>query len=200
MTDASPAQLKTGGKRQRTRTALVEAALEVVAEKGFSGASLDEIAARAGMTKGAIYSNFGGKGDLMLAAMVSKGFNIPGPSDTTRPLAEQFGEIGRQLSAMFVRAEGDAAFLAEFQLYAVSDPDLRRALADLYARSFDDTAVWLANLGDLRPDIDPRGLGVALQSLIIGFLLQSFLSPREITEEVMVSTLAALGEGVSIKS
>ena len=48
-----------GGKRERTRAALVAATLAVVAERGFAGASLDEIAARAGMTKGAVYSNFG---------------------------------------------------------------------------------------------------------------------------------------------
>ena len=45
-------------KRAQTIKRLVEAANAVIAEKGFQRASLDEIAARAGLTKGAIYSNF----------------------------------------------------------------------------------------------------------------------------------------------
>lgn len=196
MADASDP--KPSSKRERTRAALIEATLNVVADKGFAAASLDEIAARAGMTKGAIYSNFGGKGDLMLAAMVAKGFSIPGPSDPAAPLPDQFREIGRQVVTMLERARGDAAFLAEFQLYALADPDLRQAIAALYAQSFDASAAWLAQARDLRPGFPPRDLAVALQSVIIGFLLQSFLSPAEITEAVLVETLGALGDGASI--
>ena len=39
-----------GGKRDRTRASLIEAAAAVIGEKGFDRASLEEIAARAGMT------------------------------------------------------------------------------------------------------------------------------------------------------
>ena len=66
----SSAATPKGGKRERTRAALVAAALAIVREKGFAAASLDEIAARAGMTKGAIHSNFAGKAVLLLAAMI----------------------------------------------------------------------------------------------------------------------------------
>ena len=45
----------SGGKRARTRKALIEAATEVVAEKGFDRASFEEVARRAGMTRGAVY-------------------------------------------------------------------------------------------------------------------------------------------------
>src|ERR1035438_3365086 len=54
-------------RRQRTREHLLAAAAEVFAERGFHGASLDEVAAVAGFTKGAVYSNFKNKEDLFLA-------------------------------------------------------------------------------------------------------------------------------------
>ncbi|HEY3950658.1 TetR/AcrR family transcriptional regulator [Phenylobacterium sp.] len=202
MTDASADSDagKPGGKRERTRAALIAATLEVVTERGFAGASLDEIAARAGMTKGAIYSNFGGKGDLMLAAMVSKDLSVPGPTDPTAPLVDQFREIGHQLVAMLDRALGDAALQTEFQLYALTDPDMRRALADLYARSFDGSAGFLAQARDLRPDFPPRDLAIALQAVMMGFFVQSFLSPDEISEAVMVEALVALAKGASIQN
>ena len=55
----------SGGKRQRTRAALVEATLAIIAEQGFAAVTLDGVAARAGVTKGAIYSNYRGKGELL---------------------------------------------------------------------------------------------------------------------------------------
>jgi len=41
----------------------------VFAEFGFENASLDQVAATAGLTKGAVYSNFAGKDDLFFAMM-----------------------------------------------------------------------------------------------------------------------------------
>src|ERR1700675_4137539 len=54
-------------RRQQTREYLLEAAARVFAEHGYHGASLDEVAAVAGFTKGAVYSNFKNKEDLFLA-------------------------------------------------------------------------------------------------------------------------------------
>ena len=50
-----------------TRRHLLEAAAIVFAQKGFHAATLDEVAAAAGFTKGAVYSNFKSKDDLFLA-------------------------------------------------------------------------------------------------------------------------------------
>ena len=52
---------------ERTRSLLLDAAEEVFAEKGFTPASLDDIARAAGYTKGAIYKHFSTKEDLFLA-------------------------------------------------------------------------------------------------------------------------------------
>jgi AcrR family transcriptional regulator len=54
-------------RRARTRAALVAAAKHVFARKGFERASLDEIAATAGYTRGAIYKHFDGKEELLFA-------------------------------------------------------------------------------------------------------------------------------------
>src|SRR5438132_1560889 len=54
-------------KQAQTRVRLLRSAELVFAERGFFAASLDEIAARAGFSIGAVYSNFESKGDLFLA-------------------------------------------------------------------------------------------------------------------------------------
>src|SRR5439155_20431113 len=56
-------------RREQTRTALLDAAGEIFAQRGFGGASLDEIADAAGYTRGAIAFNFGSKEDLFLAVV-----------------------------------------------------------------------------------------------------------------------------------
>ncbi len=58
-----------GETTDTTRQALVAAAAEVFAEKGYERAGVAEIARRAGLTTGAIYSQFSGKADLLLEAI-----------------------------------------------------------------------------------------------------------------------------------
>lgn len=52
--------------KARTRTALLSAAKSVFAREGYGGASLDQIAADAGYTKGAVYTHFASKEELFL--------------------------------------------------------------------------------------------------------------------------------------
>src|SRR5260370_22754383 len=56
-------------RREMTRQHLLEAAAIVFTRNGFHGSSLDEVAATAGFTKGAVYSNFKSKDDLFLALL-----------------------------------------------------------------------------------------------------------------------------------
>ncbi|GEO96054.1 TetR/AcrR family transcriptional regulator [Kocuria turfanensis] len=58
-----------GAKRSRTATRrrLLETAAGVFAERGIEGASVGELCAAAGFSRGAFYSNFGSKTDLALA-------------------------------------------------------------------------------------------------------------------------------------
>ena len=70
-------------KRQRTRTALIAAAQALIEEGGLSAVTLDAVAARVGVTKGAIYSSFRGKAELVCPSSIAYGPNgmppdIPG--------------------------------------------------------------------------------------------------------------------------
>ena len=188
---------RAGGKRARTRAALVAAALEVVAAKGFAGASLDEIAARAGMTKGAIYSNFTGKAELMMAAMSAKGLSLGPTEDVAVSAREALMGLAQALSRMIRRAQGDAKFAVEFELYAIGDAELRAGLAANYSSVFAKNAAYFAGFKDLKPGVSPRHVAVALQSAALGLLVQSFITPDEITADLVLATLTALADGVT---
>ena len=196
MSRAPASEWKPGGKRERTRAALVSATLAVAEEKGFAGASLEEIAARAGMTKGAIYSNFASKAELMLAAMTAKGFVLAASSRApAASLEEELSAMAGELSTLLERAKHASAFLAEFQLYALSDPELRKDFAAIYSESFTGTAAYLAGLDTSA--MPPRDLAVALQAIALGFTLQALVTPADVTEDVVKGALQALAKGLA---
>src|ERR1700689_5137899 len=58
--------------RADTRARLLHAAGDVFAERGYDRASLDDVAAAAGLTKGAVYSSFASKDELFYALMAER--------------------------------------------------------------------------------------------------------------------------------
>ncbi|WP_137813609.1 TetR/AcrR family transcriptional regulator [Gandjariella thermophila] len=74
---------------EATRQALVDSAVELFTERGYTGTSLDEIAKLARVTKGALYHHFSGKQALFEAAfdavetrvMAHLGAIVAGPGD-----------------------------------------------------------------------------------------------------------------------
>jgi AcrR family transcriptional regulator len=120
---------------ERTRSLLLDAAEEVFAEKGFTPASLDDIARAAGYPKGAIYKHFATKEDLFLA--VSDRYwrryfdNFAEVMSKSRQIgAREFDEIAkrwRQLSRD--RGAEHAALGHEFTLYLLRNPEARERVA-----------------------------------------------------------------------
>lgn len=66
---SSPTRLSQAERRARTRRRLLDAAADVFARRGYAAASLDEISAAAGLTRGALHYNFAGKRELLLGLL-----------------------------------------------------------------------------------------------------------------------------------
>src|SRR6478609_4257119 len=88
--------------KDEVRARVLHAAGEVFAERGFAAASLDQVAAAAGFTKGAVYSNFGSKDELFLALMEAEGVRrvevVEAALRTTGDLASALAAVGTELS------------------------------------------------------------------------------------------------------
>src|ERR1700738_5253123 len=97
---------RRGARRERTRRVLIAAALEVVAETGFAGASLEAIARRAGVTRGSIYSNFADRDDLRMAAVAAQGMSLDRDFSRAGPLAAQLRRFAEDLVDQFPAAAG----------------------------------------------------------------------------------------------
>ena len=120
---------------ERTRTLLLDAAEEVFAEKGFTPASLDDIARTAGYTKGAIYKHFTTKEDLFLAVSDRywrRYFDnfaevLSGATEVGAPEIDAVAQRWRQLSVD--RGAEHAALGHEFTLYLLRNPEARERVA-----------------------------------------------------------------------
>jgi AcrR family transcriptional regulator len=66
-------------RTEATTTALVDAARELFASGGYDATSLDAVAARAGVTKGAVYHHFAGKRQLFEAVFTREVERIAAP-------------------------------------------------------------------------------------------------------------------------
>ena len=105
-------------RRAETRALLIEAGLQVVAERGLDLASLDDVAAAAGFTKGAIYRQFPSKGAFVLA------------------LFEQYAAVARAGSGAR-QASWFIPLTIQFASQATRDPLLRRRFAIVLAEAPD---------------------------------------------------------------
>ncbi len=120
---------------EENRAKLLMAARKAFAEKGFAAASMDELTASVGLTRGALYHNFGDKKGL-LAAVV----------------AQMDGEMAQQAKAEAADAGDDwEKLLAEGVAYIkmALDPEVRRIVLLDVPAFLGDPAQWPGQLSCL---------------------------------------------------
>jgi AcrR family transcriptional regulator len=135
-------------RRQLTRDALVAAAAEVFTAKGFHAASLDEIADAAGFTRGAIYSNFGSKEELLFAVYDRlDDMSLAGMADA---MDERGGDpvedataAAEVWSGLLGRSREVIALSLELRLYALRNPEARGRLVKLEQQATDKLAAFI---------------------------------------------------------
>src|ERR1043165_9772619 len=69
-------RLTRAESQAQTRAALLQAGAEVFVERGFAGSSVEAIAARAGFTRGAFYSNFASKEELFAELLQERVYSV----------------------------------------------------------------------------------------------------------------------------
>ncbi len=184
-------------KRQRTRSALIEATLAIIAERGFAAVTLAEVAARTGVTTGAIFSNFRGKGELMWAAVGTKALHIIPQSKPGDSLRAHARAIARALMAQMPLVEREAVFCRELAAYVSSDPELLVLRAKQQTRFYGVIARGLeAELGD-RLAMSAQALALGIQALIRGFTAEWTMSPQAVSEDIIAESFEALLVGAT---
>lgn len=172
---AIPAPAPLSARRRATRERLVDAALTVFAGTGIEGASVEHICEAAGFTRGAFYSNFADKDELLVAlierqiaavtAAIGGGASTPGaPPDAV---------IGEKLEAVLqVPGFGDDYYArhAEVRLHVTRTgaPALRDA-----CRRLDETVAAAVVAALAQVGREPIVSGADLVSVLEGIVTES---------------------------
>ena len=138
------------------RAAAVRRALrELVAERGFHGASMSAVAARAGVATGTTYTHYASKDELVLAAYceTKAALGAAAGADAGGPPAERFRRIWLATYHQLARNRDDALFLLQVDASPYKAAAHAAALADA-----DDPLVAAA--ADLAGDLLPLPLDV----------------------------------------
>src|SRR6202453_2480352 len=142
-------------RREQAEQAILEAAMEAVADRGIDGVSCEDVAARAGVGKATLYRRWPGKEDLLIAAFAA----------LKRPIPQPRGESVRDdLIAMLEVVVGDADEPRYAQHYALLHAEGERypRLVALYKERVVEPRLEAmrsvlrrgAANGELRPDLD----------------------------------------------
>jgi AcrR family transcriptional regulator len=198
------ARLTREQQKVATRTALVGAARSVFARRGFQAATVEEIAAEAGFSTGAVYSNFGGKDDLVLAVV----------DETIAAEVRDYSELFARGRNLDERARGGAdrwmALLREepdyfplfVELWAAArrDPELRErlgsrmgAVRDLSARLIERAA---DDLGVELEEGFADQMGLVINALGNGLAIEKLFDPEGVPDELFGWTLSHLFAGL----
>jgi AcrR family transcriptional regulator len=190
-------------KQERTRVELIEAAGRVFARRGYHGASVEEVAAEAGYSTGAVYSNFAGKEELFLAlndhelekrledyrAVVDA---LDSPDAVEQTASERFGD--------FIRDDPDWPLLYfEFWAYGARNKRLRgefvkqreaevKIIAEAIERQTAAAGVELP--------LPAEQVAVGIGALINGLAFERVLDPNSVPDELFGLILSRLIVGL----
>ena len=193
-------------RREMTRRHLMDAAATVFARDGFHGASLDDVAATAGFTKGAVYSNFKSKEDLFLAVFDDR--LVQEHDEMQRVLADPVVVNG--LTEQLPRVRGVientcddewTALYLEFVLYAKRNPEAAEKLAASARRQREWTIAMLeqqyVSIG-AEPNFAIPVLAMLSISLFEGLSLGRLADPSAFTQDVLTDVLTFLYESIGV--
>ncbi len=189
-------------RREDVRRRLLDAAVHVFADAGYDVASLDQIAAAAGFTKGAVYSNFASKDELFFALMeehITARVQIarealeshPTGSGTTDALAE----VGRRLTEALTRQREWQLLFLDYWRRAVRDERVREQFLQhrRMLRASIAEAVAQAQSHAPVPDGFTRDDVVTLiLALSNGLAIERLTDPQTVPDDLFGRVLAAL--------
>jgi AcrR family transcriptional regulator len=192
----TPNRLTRKEKQAETRQRLLDAAERVFLRRGLQGSSVEEIAAEAGYTRGAFYSNFKSKDELFVELLHTRVYDRyaelaretgaqPGTArerlrwGIERVRDVQRGEGGNWLFRLWLECLTQAARDEDFRKLAASFWSGNRALLA------EQTEATLKEVGRKAP-LPPAQIATAMIALDVGLAVQHLVDPEEVPLDLYV--------------
>jgi AcrR family transcriptional regulator len=182
-----------GDKRERTRAALLDAALALTREKGFEETTLQDVAERAGMTTGAIYGNFKNRDELFMALAVRQWAPIKPQFTPGSSFAELMHAMAEAVLAVIPDRRPAAVGALTFRAYALRHESVRASFREEMAKGLAAGATWMET--EFAADDLPMPANIlvrVINALIEGLLFQRLLTPQLMPHEVFHAAFAAI--------
>lgn len=187
-----------------TRQALLAAAVTVFARQGIAKTSLSEIAAEAGLTKGAVYSNFASKDELLLAIMenhlIERMHHVTAVFDSELPTPEAVREAGARLLSSMVADAQWHQLLLEYWTLAVHDSTVMAKLAARRREVRATVASAIAKAADMHGIVLPitaEELAVTLMALSNGYAVERAIEASAVPDDLFERVLTLLVQPAS---
>lgn len=165
-----------------TRSRILAAAARAFADKGFDRASIDEVAAAAGMTKGAVYWHFKSKDDLFFALLDQRCAAMDAYLPQAVAAAAAVGDPRRAMivlvSGLFRHIAADSEWSRLFVEFfgRTRAPAVRERLVERYHQFWTTGAQTILANNPHCPPLAAEDLAVFWTALIDGLLLASLLT------------------------
>jgi len=180
------------------------AALLVFARRGYGQAGVDEIAAEAGYSKGALYWHFAGKDELLLA-LLDERVDAPmrelvAPLESASPDRDMSLEATREFTRRLGTQREAMLLEREYWSLAIRDPDLRARYADRQTELRRALAAALQararHLGSPDLPMPPEDVARIVMSLIGGLAVDELIEPGSVRPELLGEALATVYAGL----
>ena len=194
--------------RSDVREQIVTAAGEEFAERGYAGTSVAQVAARAGFTKGAVYSNFGGKPELFAAAVQTYfaetvlgaiAETLGAAASTPGRDASRTRAMAHALAESVLTGERWPALLAEFRTVATRQPDLAGLYAELRVTQRAQLVAALQRAAEqvpLREGLDLEVAAALLLTCVQALTVERAASPEAMPRPLAEALFAQVLDGI----
>jgi AcrR family transcriptional regulator len=202
--EAEPQRLTRKERQEDTRRRLLESAARVFAQRGLMQASVDEVAAHAGFTKGAVYANFGSKEELFLD-MLDVRFarrleDMERAMSTDEPPEVQARTAGRDFLEFLGHDPDWRRLFIEAALHASRDAAFREKLQAHYAAMRARMADLLrarSAAGGFDPGVPFEDLATMIFAMANGIGFEQFVEPEAVPDDLFASMLEIFARGAA---
>jgi len=170
-------------RSEETRARILEAAVKQFSSSGYDAASVDDICAEAGVSKGAFYHHFPSKQAVFLTLfedwLKTVDAGLEAARKTTVP--ETLTNMSRMLPVIFSQADNRLPMFLEFWLQASRDKAIWKIINAPYQRYINYFAKLVKEgiaEGSLRK-VDPHSAAQVIVSFAVGMLLQGLIAPHD---------------------
>jgi AcrR family transcriptional regulator len=182
-----------GDKRERTRAKLLEAARQLVHEKGYEDTTLEAVAKHAGMTTGAIYGNFKNREELFVALGQAYWPAIKPKVKPGATLREVMRAIAEATMAVMPDRKAAAVGRLTGIAHTLRHQDLLAQVQAVTAHDYSAGAQWLRSIvGESELPMPSEQLVRVIHALSEGLVLNTLLTPELFPESVYYAAFDAL--------